>query len=207
MKDRSESGCRLRGRIVNSNRVLPGALVAFREHHNVPWTLAVVRRLRKRMGDRIDMGVEYVGTNPLVVTLAADVDRTAGSTVASDRKRKFYAAIHLYESSGHPQLPFRTLILSAREFNAGPCLSLKSDGAEYTVRVKEPIEEQDSFVWFSYELVFRMATDGQTQGRPSDGGLAIARRPNRPPFAAVPAAAAGLAVPQALRRAGGARKI
>ncbi len=151
IKDRSESGCRLRGRIVNSNRVLPGALVAFREHHNAPWTLAVVRRLRKRIGDRIDIGVEYIGRNPLVVTLAADVDRAADSTVASDRKRKHYAALHLHESSGHPHLPFRTLILSAREFNAGRCLSLRSDGAEYTVRLKEPIEEQDGFVWLSYE--------------------------------------------------------
>ncbi len=164
MKDRSESGCRLRGRIVTSNRVLPGALVAFREHHNAPWTLAVVRRLRKRMGDRIDIGVEYIGRNPLVVTLAADVDRTAGSTVAPDKKRKYYAAIHLHESSGHPHLPFRTLILSAREFNAGRCLSLQSDGAEYTVRVKEPIEEQDRFVRLSYELVFRLATDRSDPG-------------------------------------------
>jgi hypothetical protein len=206
MKDRSESGCRLRGGIVNSNRVLPGALVAFREHHNVPWTLAVVRRLRQRIGDRIDIGVEYVGRNPLVVTLAADVDGTAGSTVASDRKRKYYAAIHLQESSGHPHLLFRTLILSARDFNAGRCLSLQSDGAEYTVRLKEPIEEQDSFVWLSYELVFRLATDRQTQGRPYGGRLAISPRPNRPPFAGRPAAAAGLVVPTAPRRAGGAGK-
>jgi len=206
VKDRSESGCRLRGRIVNSNRVLPGALVAFREHHNAPWTLAVVRRLRKRMGDRIDIGVEYIGRNPQVVTLAADVDRTAGSSVAPDRKRKYYAAIHLHEGSGHPHLPFRTLILSAREFNAGRCLSLQSDGAEYTVRLKEPIEEQDRFVWLSYELVFRLATDRQTQGRPYGGGPAIAGRPNRPSFTDRPAAAAGLAMPQALRRAGGAGK-
>jgi hypothetical protein len=203
MKDSSESGCRLRGRIVNSNRVLPGALVAFREHHNVPWTLAVVRRLRQRIGDRIDIGVEYVGRNPLVVTLAADVDRTAGSTVASDRKRKYCSAIHLQESSGYPHLPFRTLILSVREFNAGRRLSLRSDGAEYTVRMKEPIEEQDSFVWLSYELVFRLATDGQAQDRPYGGRVPVARPPNQRPLAARSAVAAELASPPATRRAGG----
>ncbi len=206
MKDRSESGCRLRGKIVNSNRVLPGALVAFREHHGVPWTLAVVRRLRKRMGDRIDIGVEFVGRDPLVVTLAADVDRVAGSTAAPDEKRKYYAAIHLHESSGHPHLPFRTLIMSARDFSARRRLSLQSDGADYTVRLKEPIEEQDSFVWLSYELVFRLATDRQTQGRPYARGPAIAGRPDRPPFAVRPAAAAASVVPAPLRRAGGAGK-
>lgn len=204
MKDRSESGCRLRGRIVNPNRVLPGALVAFREHHNVPWTLAVVRRLRQRIGDRIDIGVEYIGRSPLVVTLAADVDHTAGSTVASDGKRKYYSAIHLHESSGHPHLPFRTLILSVREFNAGRCLSLRSDGAEYTVRLKKPIEEQDSFVWLSYELVFRLATEGQTRGRPYGGRLPIVRKPNQRPFAAPSAVAAEPALPPATWRAGGA---
>ena len=197
LKDRSESGCRLRGRIANSNRVLPGALVAFREHDNAPWTLAVVRRLRKRIGDRIDIGVEYVGQNPLAVNLAADGDRAARSKAASDRKRKHYVALHLQESSGHPQMPFKTLILSPREFKAGRCLSLRSDGAEYTVRLKEPIEEQDGFVWLPYEVVFRLATDGQAQGQPYGGEPAIAPRPNRPPLAARPAAAAESAVPTA----------
>ena len=96
--------------------------------------------------------------------------------------------------------------MSAREFNAGRCLSLQSDGAEYTVRLKEPIEEQDSFVWLSYELVFRLATDRPDPGSTVRRRLAIARRPNRPPFAARPAVAAGMAEPTVLRRAGGAGK-
>ena len=75
LKDRSESGCRLRGKLLHPNGVLPGALVAFREHDGAPWTLAVVRRLRKRIGDRIDIGVEYFGRNPRVVNLATEVDR------------------------------------------------------------------------------------------------------------------------------------
>ena len=123
LKDRSASGCRLRGRIADSNRVLPGALVAFREHGNAAWTLAVVRRLRKRIGDRIDIGVEYVGQNPLAVNLAADGDRAAPSNVCR-RTGNASAAwpFYLRESSGHPHMPFKTLILSPREFKAGRCL-------------------------------------------------------------------------------------
>ena len=34
---------------------------------------------------------------------------------------------------------------------------LRSDEANYTVRLKEPIEEQDGFVWLPYELVDRRA--------------------------------------------------
>jgi hypothetical protein len=182
LKDRSASGSRLRGRIADSSRVLPGALVAFREHGNTAWTLAVVRRVRKRIGDRIDIGVEYVGQNALAVNLAVDGDRAGPSNDAPpDRKRKRCMALLLRESVRHPHMPFKTLILSPREFRAGRRLSLRSDGAEYTIRLKEPIEEQDGFVWLPYEIVFRTATDG-------------------------PAAAAGLELPGALRRAGSAGK-
>jgi hypothetical protein len=206
VRDRSESGCRLRGRILNPNRVLPGALVAFREHDDAPWTLAVVRRLRKRIGDRIDIGVEYVGRNPLVVNLATEADRAEQARAAPDRKRRPCAALHLQESSGHPPMPFKTLILAPREFSYGRCLNLRSDGAEYRVQLKEPIEEQDGFVWLPYEVVSRPATVGQAQDRPYGGKWAITPGPNRSPLAARPAAAAELTLPTALRRAGGTAK-
>ncbi len=111
LKDSSASGCRLRGAIANPNRVLPGTLLAFRERDNLPWTLAVVRRLRKRIGDRVDIGVEYVGQNPLGVTLATESDPPGQSNAAPDKKRKQCTALFLRESSEHPKMPFRTLIL------------------------------------------------------------------------------------------------
>ena len=141
--------------------MLPGALVAFRERDHAAWTLAVVRRIRKRIGNRVDIGVECLGQNPVVVALAADNDRSANSNAATGRKRKRCIALYLREGSGHPKLPFATLILSPREFKAGRCLSLKSDNTRRTVRLKEPIEEQDGFVWSPYEVVFRLATERQ----------------------------------------------
>lgn len=159
LKDRSESGCRLRGRIGNSSRVLPGALVAFRERSDIPWTLAVVRRSRKRIGDRIDIGVEYLGQNPLVVGLVADDDRPGNSSASSSDKRAHCVALYLVASPLHPKLPFATLILPPQEFKAGRCLTLRSDGAQQTVRLKEPIEEQEDFVWLPYEAVSGPATD------------------------------------------------
>ena len=62
-------------------------------------------------------------------------------------------------------MPFKTLILSPRDFKAGRCLILRSDDANYTVRLKEPIEEQDGFVWLPYEVVFRPAAVGLAQGQ------------------------------------------
>jgi hypothetical protein len=206
LKDRSDSGCRLRGRILNPNRVLPGALVAFRDRDDAPWTLAVVRRLRKRIGDRIDIGVEFVGRNPEVVNLATEADRAEQASAAPDRKRRPCVALQLQESSGHPPMPFKTLILAPREFSAGRCLDLRSHGAECRVQLGEPIEEQDGFVWLRYAVVSRPVTVGRAENRSYGGKWAISPAPNRPPLAARPAAAAELALPTAHRRSGGAGK-
>ncbi len=160
LKDLSASGCRLRGKIANPNRVLPGTLIAFRESDNLPWILAVVRRLRKRIGDRVDIGVEYVGQNPLGVTLVAEGDGAGQAKATADKKRKQCTALYLRESSERPKMPFKTLILWPREFKTGRCLILRSDDANYTVRLKEPIEEQDGFVWLPYEVLDRRAGSG-----------------------------------------------
>lgn len=197
IKDRSASGCRLRGRITSSNRVLPGALVAMREHDSMPWTLAVVRRLRKRIGDRVDIGVEYLGVNPSVVGLAADGDDAANLPALPARKRRQCAALYLRESSGHPRLPFRTLILPPRQFAVGRCLSLRSNGNRHTVRLKEPIEEQDSFVWLSYEAVYRPLTVGRAQVQPHDDKPAIGLPPSRTPLPARAAEIPASALPEA----------
>ena len=71
LKDRSASGCRLRAPGADASRVHPGTLVAIRDDETMRWSLVVVRRLKTRIGDRIDIGVEYVGQNPRGVTMAA----------------------------------------------------------------------------------------------------------------------------------------
>jgi hypothetical protein len=153
LKDSSASGCRLRGTIANPNRVLPGTLLAFRVGDNLTWTLAVVRRFKKRIGDRVDIGVEYVGRSPLGVTLVTETDPAGATNGKSDE----CTALYLRESSEHPKMPFKTLILWPRHFKAGRSLILRSDDANYTVRLREPIEEQDGFVWLPYEVVDRRA--------------------------------------------------
>jgi len=207
LKDRSESGCRLRGQIWDSNRMLPGALVAFRERDDMPWTLAVVRRLQKRIGDRIDIGVEYVGQNPLGVTMTDDDERASPTNALADGKRHRCAALYLSESAKRPTMPFKTLILSPPEFTAGRCLRLRSDDANYTIRLKEPIEEQDDFIWLPYEVVDRGASDAAPQDQPEHGMPTIGPWPNLPPPAASSAAPAEPLARQQAKRVAGAVKI
>jgi hypothetical protein len=207
LKDRSDSGCGLRGQIRDSNRVLPGALVAFRERDDMPWTLGVVRRLQKRIGDRVDIGVEYVGQNPLGVSMTDDDEHAAPADALPDKKRHRCAALYLAESAKRPTMPFSTLILSPREFTVGRCLRLRSDDANYTVRLKEPIEEQDDFIWMPYEVVDRRASDRPAKDQPKHGMPTIGPWPNLPPQGVGSAASAEPPTRQQAKRAAGALKI
>lgn len=162
LADRSESGCRLQGQIFGSNWVTPGALVAFREDPLAPWTLAVVRRVEKRGGNRVDIGVEYVGKNPrgVMVTVDADADADESSAGPQDAARPRFAAVYLPESKKHPVMPIKTLVLPVQKFVPRDRLTLRSAASIYTILLKEPIEEQGDFTWSPFEVVDRRPAEG-----------------------------------------------
>jgi len=155
LKDRSDSGCRVRGKTADSSRVLPGALIALSEAGSDQWSLVVVRRLKRLAGDGVDVGVEYVGRNPLRVKMTAVDDRDAGADASAAAAPQPFPALYLAESPRRPVLPIRTLIVPAREYRRDRTLLLTSASGSFTVRLKEPIEEQGDFVWAPYEVVGR----------------------------------------------------
>jgi hypothetical protein len=155
LKDRSASGCRLRAPVGDVGRVHPGALAAILDDETMRWSLVVVRRIRTRIGDRVDIGAEYVGQSPRGVTMAiaADDPSSPAAPVANGRDR--FTALYLRESTKQPVMPFKSLIVAPVGRTCGRSLTLRSTTAEYSVRLKEPIEEQDDFVWLPYEVLGR----------------------------------------------------
>ena len=204
LKDRSASGCRLRAPIGDAHRVHPGALVAIRDEESMRWSLVVVRRLKTRIGDRVDIGVEYVGQNPRGVTIEFDVRHPAPPGGSPQRRRGLFTALYLRESAKQPTMPFKTLIMATRESSGTECLTLRSMTAKYTVRLKEPIEEQDDFVWLPYEVLDRQPTDRPAQDLTADGKTSF-RLPARPqPLLPDTGASTDWLVPQPAKRVGGA---
>jgi hypothetical protein len=159
LKDRSASGCRLRAPVGDAAKVPPGALIAIRDEETMRWSLVVVRRINTRVGDRVDIGVEYVGQNPRGVTMTLDGVRGARPKEAAAGKTNLFTAVYLRESAKQPAMPFKTLIMATSAVSGTRCLTLRSATAEYTVRLKEPIEEQDDFVWLPYEVLERRSAD------------------------------------------------
>jgi hypothetical protein len=152
IKNRSDSGSLLRGRVDDPYRVTPGSLIAFRERNEGPWTLAVVRRLRRIMRSNVEIGVEHMGRNPQGVTIAADPDGERSTVGSKGEVRERFSALFLRASAQHPTVPIKTLLLPAREFKPGRRLVLLSTSMNYALRLKEPLESQADFVWTAFEI-------------------------------------------------------
>lgn len=153
VKDRSDSGCRMRGQIANMNRVIPGSLIAIREDETSPWTVAVVRWFRRLMVAHVEIGVEYLGRRPRFVKLVADTHRELTGEELQDSTLRCFAALYLPPSDGNPTMPIKTLLLPAGEFKAGCEVVLLSSSATYRMRLSDPIQQQYEFVVTSFGVI------------------------------------------------------
>ena len=163
MVDRSESGCRLHGAASAETPLLPGVLFAFRMDPALPWTIAVVRRVKKRLGGkRVEIGAEYLGSDPRrVVVVIPDTEKTPPRPPGVELPR--FAAIYLPESTRPPVVPFRTLILPSRGLAPDNLLSLRFRTDNCTIRLGQPLEEQMGFVWSPFEILERWSTEALSE--------------------------------------------
>jgi hypothetical protein len=204
LKDRSASGCRLRAPIGDAHRLPPGTLAAIRDDETMRWSLVVVRRRKTRIGDRVDIGVEYIGQNPRGVTLATGGRPPAASEGEPHGKRSLITALYLRESAKQPVMPFKTLIMAVDALPGDQGLTLRSTAAEYAIRLKEPIEEQDDFVWLPYEVVDRRESDRAAQDETAGRVPPFRQAAGAPSFAVDDTTTTEWLASRAARRAGGA---
>jgi hypothetical protein len=143
--DRSVSGSRLRGRVSNPRRVVPGSLIAFRHDARAPWTLAIVRRLRRLPGSNVEVGVEHLGCNPQPIVLTLEQPGASGA--------RCFPALYLRESAMEVNSRVRSLVLPASQFAPGRIFAMSSAKVEATIRLKGPLEYQSDFVWTAFEVL------------------------------------------------------
>ena len=150
VRDRSDSGCRLQGRVPDTRRLLPGLLVALRNDKLRPWTVAVVRRLNRLAGNNVEIGVEHIGRNPQrIILLSGPGGRETG--VASETRSDRFVAMYLPESDASPKIPIKTLLMPACEFVPGRVVTMLSTTQQVVIRLRKPLEHQAEFVWASFE--------------------------------------------------------
>ena len=154
-RDWSDSGCRLRGRAADLNDVIPGSLICIRENQDSPWTVSIVRRLRRLMVDHVEISLEFIGRKPRFIKLV-----TAGDPLPSFRdepggKRRTFGALYLPLSERRPTLPIKTLLVPVAAFEEGGVGTLVSSEARYTLRFNKALEHHADFVWTTFTLTAR----------------------------------------------------
>jgi hypothetical protein len=157
VKDRSDSGCRMRAQIDNLNLVIPGSLIIIRDSETAPWIVAVVRWFRRLMVDHVEIGVEYLGREPRFVKLVANDDGDLAIFDTPDQSSRCFAALYLPPSEESPTMPIKTLLFPALEFRIGCDVTLLSSDAIYRMRLNEPIQQQFEYVWTSFSVIDRVA--------------------------------------------------
>lgn len=168
IRDRSASGCRLRGKTADLNRVIPGSLIAIRTGDTAPWSLAVVRRLRRLMVDHVEIGVEHVGHNPRYVKVVMDEASDPMTPSRGASEPRCIGALYFPASEELPEAPIRTLLIPSREFRRGRQVTLLSSNAMYAMRLNEPIRRESEFVWSSFTITGKVDADGDPPRRRSD---------------------------------------
>jgi hypothetical protein len=156
VKDRSDSGCRMRGQIDNLNRVIPGTLIAIRDSETAPWTVSVVRWFRRLMVDYVEIGVEYLGREPRFVKMVTDYDRDLATAEEPNSAPRCFAALYLPPSDEYPTIPIKTVLLPAREFRTDSDVTLLSSNATYRMRLSEPLQQQFEYVWTSFVVIDKL---------------------------------------------------
>jgi len=156
VKDRSDSGCRMRAQIDNLNGVIPGSLIAVRESETAPWIVSVVRWFRRLMVDYVEIGVEHLGREPRFVKVT-DCDGDVSIAEAPNPASRCFAALYLPPSAEYPTMPIKTLLLPAHDFRTDSDVTLLSSNATYRMRLSEPLQQQFEYVWTSFALIDEVA--------------------------------------------------
>jgi hypothetical protein len=151
-RDWSDSGCRLRGRASDLNEVIPGSLMTIREHQDAPWTVALVRRLRRLMVDHVEISLEFIGRKPRYVKLLMASDSLPVAPSDAPPKRKAFGAIYLPLSEKRPTLPIKTLVVPVAAYEPGRTVTLLASEARYWLRFNKALEHHADFVWTTFTL-------------------------------------------------------
>jgi hypothetical protein len=145
----------MRGQIEDLNQLIPGALIMTREGPHAPWVVSAVRRFRRLLVDFVEIGVEYIGRRPQFVKLVVDGTFGHDANQPYDANHRCIAALYLPPSEERPATSIKTLLLPARYFKAEANLMLLSAGANYTLRLGQPIRHQFEFVCAPFTVLHK----------------------------------------------------
>jgi len=155
VKDVSQTGFRLLAPMSVANAITLGTLAAIRPHGQTPWTLGIVRRMKKMTADRAEIGLQVIANTLIGVDLveqrkSLDADYSVDGEATTVNGRTFqglFLALRKREADSAVQ----SLIVPASEYQPAKRLKLMTSKAINPIRFGRLLEQQPEWVWATVE--------------------------------------------------------
>ena len=155
VRDVSQTGFRLLTPMSVANSVTLGTLAAIRPHGQVPWTLGIVRRMKRMTTDRAEIGLQIIANTLLGVDLIEqrknlDADYSVDGEATTINGRSFqglFLALKKREGDSSVQ----SLIVPAAEYQPTKRLKLLTTKSTSPIRFGRLLEQQPDWVWATIE--------------------------------------------------------
>jgi hypothetical protein len=155
VKDISQTGFRLLAPMSVANAVTLGTLAAIRPHGQSPWTLGIVRRMKRMTTDRAEIGLQVIANTLLGVDLIEqrknlDADYSVDGEATTINGRSFqglFLALKKREADSMVQ----SLIVPAAEYQPTKRLKLLTSKSSSPIRFGRLLEQQPDWVWATVE--------------------------------------------------------
>ena len=155
VKDVSQTGFRLLAPMSVANAVTLGTLAAIRPHGQTPWTLGIVRRMKRMTADRAEIGLQVIANTLVGVDLvehrkSTDTDYSVNGETTTVSGRAFHGLfLSLKKRETDPAV--QSLIVPAAEYQPTRRMKLHTSKAVNPIRFGRLIEQQPDWVWATVE--------------------------------------------------------
>ena len=157
VKDVSQTGFRLLAPMSAANAITLGTLAAIRPQGEAPWTLGIVRRMKKMTTERAEIGLQVIANSLIGVDLVerrkspeAEYSVDGEATTSSGRT---FQGLFLTLRKREADTPIQSLIVPAAEYQPSKRLKLMTSKAVNPIRFGRLLEQQPDWVWATVDLL------------------------------------------------------
>lgn len=154
VKDISQTGFRLVAPMSVANAVTLGTLTAIRTHGQSPWTLGIVRRMRRLTTDRAEIGLQVIANTLAGVDLVEQRKSTDEYSIDGEETTingRTFPGLFLALRKRDGESSVQSLIVPASEYQPTRRFKVMTSKSVYPIRFGRLIEQMSDWVWATVE--------------------------------------------------------
>jgi hypothetical protein len=137
-----------------ANAVTLGTLAAIRPHGQTPWTLGIVRRMRRLTTDRAEIGLQVIANTLAGVDLVEQRKGHDEYSVDGEETTingRTFPGLYLALRKREGETGVQSLIVPASEYQPARRFKVMTSKSDYPIRFGRLIEQMSDWVWATVE--------------------------------------------------------